>query len=159
MPLQILVWVIALVCLIALVTLVTAKVHPSWLSFLRNTSTSVGAPASPAADSTTAGRLTLVSTTSSKVTYRVPASRFSIVVTPVADAFLTVKSPPSASAFVYAHVVKGPHNPATVPVTASAEVKVAAATTSIEITSEGTVLGQVTSPKLGVTYLFESSNS
>jgi hypothetical protein len=157
---RLVVWFLALVCAVAIAALVTVRVHPTWLSFLRNTHSSAASRTDRSATNTAApavaGSLAFVSQRGTTITYKVAVSSFSIVVNPISDAYVTVKSPPSATTYAFASVVtKG--KPTPIAVHATAAVVLARQSVSIEVRSGNTLLGTIKKPPVGTTYILEAS--
>lgn len=156
---RLVVWFIAFVCLVALVALATVHVHPTWLSFLRNThpaAATTGNADNGPASTPHSGTFALLSSRGNTITYAVPASSFSIEVNPLTDAYVTVKSPPSASAYTFVGVVTAKKSIA-VPTTAA--VVIARQCRSIVITSGAHTFGTVRSPRVAATYVFTAEGS
>jgi hypothetical protein len=152
-----LVWLLAVICALAMIALVTVRVHPSWLSFLRSapppTTSSAGQPSSPSSDSTS-GSMTLVSTTPRAITYNVPIRTFSIVVHPITDSYVEVHSPSTSHSFAYAEVVHKAAKPTALSVTGSASIEIFRQASLLEITSGSHVIGTIKTPKDNTSYVF-----
>ena len=108
---------------------------------------------------TAATHASLVSTTSSAVTYSVPASSYSIVITITHPCWLVVHSPASSSKTLVAKTIEPALSPLTVPVHGSASITIAARAASLSIVSGSTVLDTVDNPRLGVAYTFVPATS
>jgi hypothetical protein len=137
--------------------LVTLRVHPSTFDSLRQTyvypapsqSGTTRPPAVP-----TATHASLVSTTSSAITYSVPTSSYSIVVTISHPCWLVVRSPAGSSVPVLAKTIEPALSPLTVPLRGSASILIAARASSLSIVRGSTVLDTVENPRLGIEYTF-----
>ena len=98
-------------------------------------------------------RVALVSSSSTAVTYRVPTSSYSIVVTVDHPCWLVVKSASSSSLLV-ATTLSPTASPMSIPVHGSASITVSARTQSIAITDGAKVLKTINAPVLGIAYTF-----
>jgi hypothetical protein len=96
----------------------------------------------------------LVSSTSTAVTYSVPTSSYSIVISIKHPCWLVVHSPASSSSTLVAKTIEPSLSPLTVPVHGSASITIAARAASLSIVSGSTVLDTVDNPRLGVAYTF-----
>jgi hypothetical protein len=142
--------------------LVALQASPSAFDSLRQTYV-IPAPNQPTTAHTTvpvaATHASLVSTTSSAVTYSVPASSYSIVITITHPCWLVVHSPASSSKTLVAKTIEPALSPLTVPVHGSASITIAARAASLAIVSGSTVLDTVDNPRLGVAYTFVPATS
>jgi len=142
--------------------LVASQTRPSAFDALRQTyvipaqsqptTAHTGAP-------TTATHASLLSTTSSAVTYSVPTSSYSIVITITHPCWLVVLSPAGSSSPLVAKTIEPALSPLTVPVHGSASITIAARAASLSIVIGSTVLDRVENPRLGVAYTFVPANS
>jgi hypothetical protein len=142
--------------------LVALQASPSAFDSLRQTYV-IPAPSQPTTAHTTvpstATHASLVSTTSSAVTYSVPTSSYSIVVTITHPCWLVVRSPASSSKTLVAKTIEPALSPLTVPVHGSASIKIYARAASLAVVSGSTVLDTVDNPRLDVAYTFVPANS
>jgi hypothetical protein len=113
----------------------------------------------PTSVPTTATHASLVSSTSSAVTYSVPTSSYSIVIRIQHPCWLVVRSPASSSSTLLARTIEPARSPLTLPVHGSASITIAARAASLSIVSGSTVLDTVDNPRLGVAYTFVPTNS
>ncbi len=137
--------------------LVALQVRPSAFDALRqsNVAPSTSQPRIPRPPATTAAsQVALVSTTSSAITYSVPASSYSIVVTISHPCWLVVRSPAGNSVPVLEKTVEPALSPLNVPVRGSASIMIEARATSLSIVRGSTVLDTVKDPHLGIEYYF-----
>jgi hypothetical protein len=137
--------------------LVTLRVHPSTFDALRQNyvypATIQTRTTLPPA-TTVATHATLVSTTSSAITYSVPTSTYSIVVTISHPCWLVVRSPADSSVPVLAKTIEPALSPLTVSLHGTASILIAARATSLSIVRGTTVLDTVLNPRLGIEYKF-----
>ena len=161
--LRMVVWFLFFVLLFTLAGLVTVRLHPDWLSFLRNeqpSSTPVFTPPVTTAPQPTAKTISLISTSASTVAYGVPASSFSLVVQtlPTARSWTEVQSPLNSKTLLFAAVIP-PNSSRTIALHGgSGSVVVDATVKSLTVVSGSETLGRLT-PKLGVVYEFTSTSS
>jgi hypothetical protein len=142
--------------------LVTLQERPSAFDSLRQNYV-IPSPSQPTTTNTSvptsATHPSLVSTTSSAVTYSVPTSSYSIVITIRHPCWLVVHSPATSSATLLAKTIEPGLSPLTVPVHGSASITIAARAASLSIVSGTTTLDTVENPRLGVAYTFVPVNS
>jgi hypothetical protein len=137
--------------------LVTARVHPSTFDSLRQSyvfpPTKGGTPRPPV-KAATGTHAALVSSTSSAITYSVPASSYSIVVTISHPCWLVVRSPAGGSVPLFAKTIVPTVSPLRVPVSGSSSIMIAARATSLSIVHGSMVLDTVANPRVGIEYTF-----
>jgi hypothetical protein len=142
--------------------LVALQARPGAFDSLRETDV-IPAGSQPTTTPTTvppiATHASLVSTTSTAVTYSVPTSSYSIVISIKHPCWLVVHSPASSSSTLVAKTIEPSLSPLTVPVHGSASITIAARAASLSIVSGSTVLDTVDNPRLGVAYTFVPTNS
>ncbi len=160
--LRLFVWFLFFLVVLGAVGLAVEHFHPTWLSFLRNTSSPAAAgPAAPSSSSsstlaTTSGfRRVAVSATGA--TYSVPASSYTIELTLFQACWTKIKSPASAATYLIEQTLLPSQSPKLVNVSGSSSVSLAAQASSITIRSGSTVLGKITAPKVAYTYTFVTS--
>lgn len=137
--------------------LVALQTRPSAFDALRQTYV-IPAPSQPTTAHTsvptTATHASLVSTTSSAVTYSVPTSSYSIVVTITHPCWLVLRSPAGSAKTLVAKTIEPALSPLTVPVHGSASITISARAASLSIVSGSTVLDTVANPRLDIAYTF-----
>jgi hypothetical protein len=136
---------------------VALQVHPSSFDALRQSYnfpavTRAGPTRPPVA--TVPTHASLVSTTSSAITYSVPTSTYSIVVTISHPCWLVVRSPAGSSVPVLSKTIEPALSPLTVAVHGTSTILLAAQATSLSIVHGATVLDTVKSPRLAIEYTF-----
>jgi hypothetical protein len=137
--------------------LVVTRVHPSTFDALRQSYVFPPSKAEtprPPATTTQGTHAALVSSTSSAITYSVPASTYSIVVTISHPCWLVVRSPAGGSVPVFAKTIVPAVSPLRVPVRGSASIMIAARATSLSIVHGSMVLDTVANPRVGIEYTF-----
>lgn len=135
-----------------------ARGHPKWLIGLRNIAPSAS-PVETTALARTLVRVTLVSSSSTAIVYRVPASSYSVIITVDHPTWIVVRSPASSSSPLVAETLVPSASPLTLALHTSAAVTVSARTRSIAILSGSQVLETINDPVLEVTYTFEPEAS
>jgi hypothetical protein len=136
---------------------VALQASPSLFDSLRQNYV-IPAPSQPTTTPTSvpaaATHASLVSTTSSAVTYSVPTSSYSIVIRITHPCWLVVRSPASSPSTLLAKTIEPALSPLSVRVHGSASITIAARAASLSIVSGATVLDTVDNPRLGVAYTF-----
>jgi hypothetical protein len=167
--LQAAVWVLFVLCVIGLVGLATEHFHPSWVAFLRNTTTATTAnsghrstpPTSSSPGSSTSqpatglGKLVLVSTTKSAETYSVPTSaKFSVAIYTTNRCYTLVKSPPASSTYLFAATITPQQSPVVIKLDGPASVVLDARASALAVKVGSKVIGSITPPQPLLTYIF-----
>ena len=99
----------------------------------------------------------LLSTTSSAITYRVPAATFTIAVVVDHPCWIVVKSPPDAVTSLLARTILPTSSPVIVPLHGAASVTFAARVISLTVRAGAVVLSVINDPVLGPAYTFVPS--
>lgn len=167
--LRVAVWVLFVLFVIGLVGLAVEHFHPSWVGFLRNSTTATKAnsghgstpsTSSPTGSSTSQpptglGKLALVSTTKSATTYSVPTSaKFSIAIYTNNRCYTLVKSPPTAVAYLFAATITPQQSPVVIKLDGPASVVLDAHASALAVKVGSKVIGSITPPQPLLTYIF-----
>ena len=96
----------------------------------------------------------LVSSSPAAVTYALPATPYSVVVSADHPCWFIVKSTAGGSTTIKATTMLPSTSPMSIPIRGSSSIMVAARTQSIVITTGLKVLGVIRSPRVGVVYSF-----
>jgi hypothetical protein len=159
--LRIVVWSLFFVFLVALAGVLVADLRPDWLSSVRN---DVHSPTTPSPTSTTLAparsttKISVVSTSSSLVSYSVPASTYTIVIETAEPCWTTIHSPIGAATFLFARTIPA-NSSKTVTVSTTAQVITSNTVRAIRIMSGSKKLGTISAPKPLVKYTFTPSGS
>lgn len=158
--LRVLVGVLAVLVVCAAVGLVAEHYHPNWFKALRANAGLASTPAPKASrpKASPAG-FRLVSSSAGNSTYEVPSSSYSITVTPVSAAWVTVRSPAKGGPLVFAKTLRVGTPASPIELNKSSSLIVSAQVRTIEIASASKHLGTITSPVVGTTYTFEPATS
>lgn len=154
---QFVVWVLFFALLIAILSLSVVYVHPTWVSFLRNTTSEKQAPTSPGVTKTKtapAPVFGLESETAKGANYIVPDASYTIVVTTNHQCWVGVKSPANATSYVFDKTLVPPADQASISVKGSSSVLTGSSAVSIEILANKKSVGEISRPKSGFTYSF-----
>ena len=166
------VWILFVLFVLGLIGLAAEHFHPGWVASLRNTTsvgrhhgaTGVTSTTTPSSGSSTTqpsrtlGKLVLLTTSKSSVTYSVPtSSSFTIVVSTTNPCYTLVKSPPGAAHFVFAATITPKQSPETISVGGSASVILSAQASAITIKVGSKQVGSIAPPRAFITYTFTPS--
>jgi len=154
-PLSLRLVVSALLCMLLASAsgVVAQRIHPKWFIGLENF-VHPGLPAISSQHAQLLDRAVLVSSTSAEITYAVPATSYSIVISVDHPCWFVVKSPAGGSSTLEALTMSPTASPMSIPVHGSSSISVAAQARVITITEGSKVLGTINAPRVGVTYSF-----
>lgn len=151
--LRLFVSVLVAVFLAAAVGLGLLGLRPDWRVSLRSHG-AVAAPIRAAQAAAKSNDVGLVSSTSTAVTFGLPVSSYSIVVTVAHRAWIVVKAPFGASSALVATTLAPALSPMSIPIEGSSSITVAAMVQSISILAGANVLRTIENPTLGTAYTF-----
>lgn len=132
---------------------VAEQIHPKWFSSFEN----YIRPGSPAISNQHAQLLDhvlLVSSSPAAITYAVPATSYSVVISVDHPCWFVVRSPAGGSRTLEEMTMLPTASPMSIPVHGSSSIMVAAQTRSITISEGLKVLGTIKTPRAGVVYSF-----
>jgi len=132
---------------------VAEQIHPKWFSSFEN----YIRPGSPAISNQHAQLLDhvlLVSSSPAAITYAVPATSYSVVISVDHPCWFVVRSPAGGSRTLEEMTMLPTASPMSIPVHGSSSIMVAAQTRSISISEGLKVLGTIKTPRAGVVYSF-----
>jgi hypothetical protein len=164
-----LIWLLFFVLLLALAGLAVEHYHPTWLNFMRHTNSqaavvqattsTTNAPTTSSSAPTTTVPVTTfreLSRTASAITYAVPASAYTIVVTTVHPCWTTVNVPAGSKKLVYAETIQPSTSPASFAVQGSSSIAFSAQAAAVAIEIHGHVIGRIATPvEFPVYYYFK----
>ncbi|HVB01168.1 MAG TPA: hypothetical protein VNE42_07890 [Acidimicrobiales bacterium] len=154
-PLSLRLTVLALLCMLFATAsgVVAQRVQPKWFMSLENY-VHPGLPTISTQHSQLLDRAVLVSSTSAAITYAVPATSYSIVISVDHPCWFEVKSPAGDSTTLEALTMSPTASPMSIPVHGSSSIWVAAQARAITVTEGSKVLGTIKAPRVGVLYSF-----
>ena len=167
--LELAVWLLFVLAVVGLIGLAVEHFHPSWVAFLRNTTSSSHQRASSTTPSTTPtsgsssttlpsaalGKLLLVSATKTSATFSVPTSTgFSLAIETRNPCWTVVKSPPTSTHYLFAATIMPKQSPEVIALKGQTSVELSAQASALVIKVGSTRIGAITSPQPGITYTF-----
>ena len=132
---------------------VAQRVRPTWFTSIERY-IRPGAPVVSAQHAQLLDHAVLISSTPTAVTYAVPATSYSIVVTVDNLCWLIVNSPARSPKPFRETTLTPTESPYSIPIHGSSSIMVAARTRSITITEGRMVIALIKSPHAGTVYLF-----
>ena len=154
-PLGLRVIVLVLFCMLfaSASGVVAQRIQPKWFTSLENY-VHPGLPAISTQHAQLLDRAVLISSTSAAITYAVPATSYSIVISIDHPCWFVVKSPAGGSLTLEELTMSPTASPMSIPVHGSSSIWVAAQARTITVTEGSKVLGTIKAPRVGVTYSF-----
>jgi hypothetical protein len=168
--LEIAVWALFVLFVLGLIGLAAEHFHPSWVAIFRNTvqtshrraahGTTTSTTPSSSSSSTTQptaglGKLALVSSTKTGLTYSVPTSTgFTLVVSTANPCWIAVKSPPKSLHYLFAATITPKQSPAVIKLKGPASVLLGARASALVVKVGSKTIGAIETPRPILTYTF-----
>lgn len=139
--------------LVSSVGLAALRRHPTWFSSLQNFAPT-NAPSQIVRAHAVSSQVVLVSSSSTAITYGMPADSYAIALTIDHPCWVVVKSPANSATLLVAKTFAPGASPISIPVDGSASITVSAQVRSLSIVEGSSTLYSIPAPRLNVAYTF-----